>query len=451
MIKNDYLETFLTNHKVLSESNKEMYSHDEKRLLNLQRPLSQRGIVRLPKNLFKNFLDDIMRNKEVNELLYSGNAEKELSFNERQRNFVEKATKFTFKRSAFSSTKNSQNLLFKKKKAEMFEIIKKNIQDSKKNKKERQIKLEKKNKSFEKRTEKESKRQTELYFKRENDIKIKGYKRAMESCLDKSCSNNKFKIPDISLNINNVFSRLYKNVILEPFNLTTRKNEDKKTETTNFINNMGFKKITKVKIIKNSKQYFPTSKDNKMINRYNSYNNIGAKNRFDRYKIKKILEGYNGKEFSRKENFIDKTKCIKRISGGPKEKRKLYNKLIKRAIIQKKLNLIEKKFNVNSYRDRYKNSFLNIAVDRNNEKFVRYLLNKNYTPNEQNREGNTAMHLSMKRKNRNIIKLLLDNDGDITIKNKEGMTSYDLADKDIRKEFKMENILLFKKPWKFNY
>ena len=451
MIKNDYLETFLTNHKVLSESNKEMYSHDEKRLLNLQRPLSQRGIVRLPKNLFKNFLDDIMRNKEVNELLYSGNAEKELSFNERQRNFVEKATKFTFKRSAFSSTKNSQNLLFKKKKAEMFEIIKKNIQDSKKNKKERQIKLEKKNKSFEKRTEKESKRQTELYFKRENDIKIKGYKRAMESCLDKSCSNNKFKIPDISLNINNVFSRLYKNVILEPFNLTTRKNEDKKTETTNFINNMGFKKITKVKIIKNSKQYFPTSKDNKMINRYNSYNNIGAKNRFDKYKIKKILEGYNGKEFSRKENFIDKTKCIKRISGGPKEKRKLYNKLIKRAIIQKKLNLIEKKFNVNSYRDRYKNSFLNIAVDRNNEKFVRYLLNKNYTPNEQNREGNTAMHLSMKRKNRNIIKLLLDNDGDITIKNKEGMTSYDLADKDIRKEFKMENILLFKKPWKFNY
>ena len=343
MIKNDYLETFLTNHKVLSESNKEMYSHDEKRLLNLQRPLSQRGIVRLPKNLFKNFLDDIMRNKEVNELLYSGNAEKELSFNERQRNFVEKATKFTFKRSAFSSTKNSQNLLFKKKKAEMFEIIKKNIQDSKKNKKERQIKLEKKNKSFEKRTEKESKRQTELYFKRENDIKIKGYKRAMESCLDKSCSNNKFKIPDISLNINNVFSRLYKNVILEPFNLTTRKNEDKKTETTNFINNMGFKKITKVKIIKNSKQYFPTSKDNKMINRYNSYNNIGAKNRFDKYKIKKILEGYNGKEFSRKENFIDKTKCIKRISGGPKEKRKLYNKLIKRAIIQKKLNLIEKK------------------------------------------------------------------------------------------------------------
>jgi len=82
---------------------------------------------------------------------------------------------------------------------------------------------------------------------------------------------------------------------------------------------------------------------------------------------------------------------------------------------------------------------------------VKYFLNKKYNPNEQNKEGNTAMHLSMKKKNRKIIKLLLDNNADITIKNKEGMTSYDLADKDIRKEFKMENILLLGKPRKYKY
>ena len=57
----------------------------------------------------------------------------------------------------------------------------------------------------------------------------------------------------------------------------------------------------------------------------------------------------------------------------------------------------------------------------------------------------------MKNKNRKIIKLLLDKNGDITIKNKEGMTSYDLADKDIRKEFKMENILVLKKPGKYHH
>jgi ankyrin repeat protein len=125
--------------------------------------------------------------------------------------------------------------------------------------------------------------------------------------------------------------------------------------------------------------------------------------------------------------------------------------LIKRTIVEKKLNNIEKKFLLNSYRDENNNSFLNIAVKKNNEKFVKYFLDKNYNPNDQNKEGNTALHLSMLRKNRKIIKLLLDKKADITIKNKEGLTSYDLADKDIRKEFKMENLLVEKQPGKYYY
>ena len=103
-------------------------------------------------------------------------------------------------------------------------------------------------------------------------------------------------------------------------------------------------------------------------------------------------------------------------------------------MIEKKMNKVEKKFDINTYRDKDNNSFLNIAVKRNNEKFVKYFLDKKYKPNEQNIEGNTAMHLSMIKKNRKIIKLLLDNKGDITIKNKEGLTPYDLANKDLRKE-----------------
>ena len=214
MIKNEYLENYLTNPKNLSEFDKEMLSHDENRLINLQRPLSQRGIVRLPKNIFKKFTEDIIKNDKVNKLLYSGNAKKESIFNNKQSNFVEKATKFYYKRDSFSSRlKSSQNLFFKKKKAEMYEIIKKNILEAKKIKSEKKKKLEKKNKSFEKKNGKENIIQQELYFKRENDIKIQGYKRAVETCLDKSCLNKKFKIPDISLNMNNPFSRLYNNVI----------------------------------------------------------------------------------------------------------------------------------------------------------------------------------------------------------------------------------------------
>ena len=451
MIKNEYLENYLTSRKNISEFDKEMFKHDENRLINLQRPLSQRGIIRLPKNMFKKFLNDFINNEEVNKLLYSGNAKKESQFNNKQTEIVQKATKIALKRNSFSlNAKNSQNLFFKKKKAEMYEIIKKNILESKNQKREKKLKLEKKNKSFEKSSKKESEMKAELFFKKENEVKIQGFKRAVETCLDKSCSNDKFKIPDISFNINNVFCRLYKNEILDPINLTTRKSEIKKTETTNY-NNVVYRKIGKIKINGYSNKYLKFLNNRKNMNRYYSYNNLGINNIFEKYKVKKILTGYNGKEFARKTDFRDITKCIKYISGGPKTKRKIYNKIIKRTILEKKLNLIEKKFDINSYRDSNKNSFLNIAVDRNNEKFVKYFLDKNYNPNEQNKDGNTAMHLSMKAKNRKIIKLLLDKKADITIKNKEGMTSYDLADKDLRKEFKMENILVLKNPSKYYY
>ena len=451
MIKNEYLENYLTSRKNISEFDKEMFKHDENRLINLQRPLSQRGIIRLPKNMFKKFLNDFINNEEVNKLLYSGNAKKESQFNNKQTEIVQKATKIALKRNSFSlNAKNSQNLFFKKKKAEMYEIIKKNILESKNQKREKKLKLEKKNKSFEKSSKKESEMKAELFFKKENEVKIQGFKRAVETCLDKSCSNDKFKIPDISFNINNVFCRLYKNEILDPINLTTRKSEIKKTETTNY-NNVVYRKIGKIKINGYSNKYLKFLNNRKNMNRYYSYNNLGINNIFEKYKVKKILTGYDGKEFARKTDFRDITKCIKYISGGPKTKRKIYNKIIKRTILEKKLNLIEKKFDINSYRDSNKNSFLNIAVDRNNEKFVKYFLDKNYNPNEQNKDGNTAMHLSMKAKNRKIIKLLLDKKADITIKNKEGMTSYDLADKDLRKEFKMENILVLKNPSKYYY
>ena len=451
MIKNEYLENYLTSRKNISEFDKEMFKHDENRLINLQRPLSQRGIIRLPKNMFKKFLNDFINNEEVNKLLYSGNAKKESRFNNKQTEIVQKATKIALKRNSFSlNAKNSQNLFFKKKKAEMYEIIKKNILESKNQKREKKLKLEKKNKSFEKSSKKESEMKAELFFKKENEVKIQGFKRAVETCLDKSCSNDKFKIPDISFNINNVFCRLYKNEILDPINLTTRKSEIKKTETTNY-NNVVYRKIGKIKINGYSNKYLKFLNNRKNMNRYYSYNNLGINNIFEKYKVKKILTGYDGKEFARKTDFRDITKCIKYISGGPKTKRKIYNKIIKRTILEKKLNLIEKKFDINSYRDSNKNSFLNIAVDRNNEKFVKYFLDKNYNPNEQNKDGNTAMHLSMKAKNRKIIKLLLDKKADITIKNKEGMTSYDLADKDLRKEFKMENILVLKNPSKYYY
>ena len=261
MIKNDYLETYLINSKNISEFDKEIYAHDDNRLLNLQKPLSTRSLIKLPKKIFNKFMENIIYNKDVNKLLYSGNANKELLYNKNQMESLKKATRITLKRNAFSSQLvTSQNLFLKKKKAEMLGIIKDYILESKKDKSDRKTYLEKKNKSFEKITQKENIIQQELYYKRENDIKIQGYKRAVQTCLNKSNKNSKFKIPDISLNINDAFSRLYNNIILNPGNLRPKNNNLKKTETTN-LNNTGVIKIQKIKIKK--KNYPKSARKNK--------------------------------------------------------------------------------------------------------------------------------------------------------------------------------------------
>ena len=106
---------------------------------------------------------------------------------------------------------------------------------------------------------------------------------------------------------------------------------------------------------------------------------------------------------------------------------------------------------VNSYRDEDKNNSLIIATKRNNERFVKYFLDKKYNPNEKNKYGNTALHFAMVNNNEKIIKLLMDKGGDITIKNKNGVTPYDMATREIRSKFKLETILLLKGNKNYNF
>ena len=471
MLRNSYFEPYRTQRKKISEFEKEMLAHDENHLLNLQRPLSARGIGKLPNNILQSFIDDIMCNKSINQLLYSSNANKELLFYLKQKNFLLKNTKVYIKRNPFSPNKNCrpcESVFVKKKKAAMFQIIKENISEYKNNKVHSMKLLTQKNNSFHKKQTKINKLLTKLFFKPINDIRIGGYKKAIEDCLNKSEQRDNFNFPDISFNINDVYSRLYHNAIIRPVKLTKEnKNNEFNAHSHNFANSdimhnydesATDRTYNKVKTDHNNKYHKHSSlflkKNNSkknIISEYNSYYDSNKK-KMPKFNLKKILEGSDGKEFSIKSNISMYHKCWSKNSGGPKIKKKFYNKILKKVLYMKNSqNETDDIINVNSYRDEDKNNNLIIAVKRNNERFVQYFLDKKYNPNVQNKYGNTALHLAMKNNNKEIIKLLLSKGANINIKNKKGFTPYDLASKEIKKEFKLDNLMMINSPKKYYY
>ena len=492
MLRNSYLEPYKTKRKKISEFEKEMLAHDENHLLNLERPLSTRDIGKLPNNILQTFIDDIMCNKKINQLLYSSNANKELLFYLKQKNFLLKNTNAYIKRNPFISPKNRrpcESVFLKKKKAAMFQIIKENISEFKNNKSHSMKVLTKKNNSFHKKQINMNEFLTKLFFKPVNDIRLEGYKKAVEKCLNKSEKKENFIFPDISFNINDVYSRLYHNAI-KPVKLNEKKKENqeqsekstyyfnnKNISNTNIINkeinfdssnninnsnsninnskSLYYKKISKTKIGHSHRPHsslFNKKNSNKnVINDYNTYY-TNNKKKMPVFNLKKILDGSDGKEFSIKSNISIYQRCWSKNSGGPKIKKKFLKKIFNK-ILDENNSFSETNdiININSYRDEDNNSNLIISTKRNNVKFVQYFLNKKYDPNEKNKYGNTALHFAMKNDNKEIIKLLLDNGADISIKNKKGITPYDLASKDIKKLFKLDNIMLLKEPKKYYY
>ena len=464
MLRNSYLEPYQTQRKNISEFEKEMLAHDENHILNLERPLSVRGIGKLSNTILPSFIDDIMCNNNINTLLYSSNAKKELSFYLKQKQSLLRNQVYIRRNPfSFSSGKRPcESVFLKKKKEAMLQIIKDNISKFKRNKRRSMKFLKKKNHDFQKKQINTNKLDIQLFFKPINDIRLEGYKKAVEDCLNKSEKYWNFPLPNISFNINDVYSRLYHNAIFTPIKI---KNDEKKTNIDKFKN-----KYININTIShegetNENQYSDNNKSmiykkinkhkinrNKALNSFNTYYNNNNRN-LPIYNLKKILKGSDGKEFSIKPNKSFYRQCWSKNSGGPKVIKKHYKKLLRKLLKSDDSNsrFINGIIDVNSYRDRDKNSNLNIAIKRNNEKFVQYFLDKKYNPNEKNKYGDTALHLSMENKNIPIIKLLLNKGADISIKNKKGITPYDLASKEIKNEFKLDKIMILKDPKKVIY
>jgi len=431
MIKNDFWKRF----KLKTERN---YDPKKEKLINLVRPLSIKGIKKMKMGKLQIFIDDIISNKKVNNLLFRTNAKKELAFFYRQQNAVLKNMSLVKSYNPYMKSKKLseiEEIFLKKKNDIMFKTIKNDIEDYKINKiiedKNYKIKLNK----LIKNRQKISEENTKLFFKSINDIRYSGYKKSLEKCFEKCKSDPNFNLPDVSLDLNDAFSRLYHNMIISPIKKKSKLKEN------NIKLNKHMKTLKKsLSILKSEENIIPKKERKKSIPKKAILTDDPeylSKIR-KKFNLKYYFKEYKGKEFLIPQSFSSKNLCWKKNSGGPNIKPEPpgkinLNKFKRNKTLDKENDFI---IDVNDYRDENLNSNLHIAVKENVEKLVKYFLDKNYSPNEQNNLGDTPLHYAVQLKNKNIIQLLMENGGDLNIKNKKGFSPLDLADRELRTSFK---------------
>ncbi len=435
MLRNNYILKYNSgnNSSIISKDDSKA-EHNDNRKLYLERPLEPAQIKKIKNQKIFSFVDNIMCNKKINNLLYSTNAKSIASYYIKQK-------KFLLKQHATGQI-SSDNLFRKKtmtlneriKKEAILEDIKDNIEIYRKNRKRYMTQIVEKDDLFIKSQPKVDKKLKKISSKSVNEIILQGYKRAFDKCLKDSLTKKNFEI--IKLNTNDVYGRLYNNYSSTIYSYNTIKNKNKNDFNPN-------KKI---------------SRNIRKIHMSESDMNISAPKRTVDYKIKSNISNSGMNQFSSTISKRQMRRCCSVISGGPKKIR------IKKKINSFKENL-RKKFNHKilsfkkngdkndlslfytmvvgdpfmkknkilnkNYRDKNNNSSLQIAVKQNSIYLAKYFLDKkNKNINSRNNKGQTALHIACSNRNEDIINLLVKNGANTTTKDLYGYKPYDYLNSD---------------------
>ena len=437
MLRNNYILKYNSgnNSSIISKDDSKA-EHNDNRKLYLERPLEPAQIKKIKNKKIFSFVDDIMCNKKINNLLYSTNAKSIASY------YI-KTKKFLLKQHAPGQI-SSDNLFRKKtmtlneriKKEAILEDIKDNIEIYRKNRKRYMTQIVEKDDLFIKSQPKVDKKLKKISSKSVNEIILQGYKRAFDKCLKDSLTKKNFEI--IKLNTNDVYGRLYNNYSSTIYSYNTIFNKNK-----------------------NKNDFYPNKKISRNIRKIHmqeSDMNISAPKRTVNYTIKSNISNSGMNQFSSTISKRQMRRCCSMISGGPKKIR------IKKKINSFKENL-RKKFNHKilsfkkngdkndlslfytmvvgdpfmkknkilnkNYRDKNNNSSLQIAVKQNSIYLAKYFLDKkNKNINSRNNKGQTALHIACSNRNEDIINLLVKNGANTTTKDLYGYKPYDYLNSD---------------------
>ncbi len=412
---------------------------DDEYLLKEMRPVKDNVIKRLPKQKLDKFIEDILTNRRITNILYASNSKAEI------RNFYKIKKTLDSNKIEKTETKKEKNepssVVKKRSRREAYNQMRLEVDNYKKNRNEHKIALEKKNNETYYILRKEMNKDRNSFFDPIKQNRINGFRKSFDKIREKlkiikghvvidentketDLINNQFytedskiDLPKIKLNIRNVFSRLYHNVVL-------LENDDNK--------------IIIPKRRNNSTQIESKNKNN--INKNNSYVSPNPKIKF---KLKNVLKSTNGKEFTIKITDDIIRKCFAKYSGGPEVISYLKEQFKHEQFNEKEGELREDQVNFYDIITEEGNSFLHIATIDNLPELIQYFADKGANLNIQNINGDTPLHIAAREDFGKCIQILLKGKAALDIPNNRNEIAYDYFDNMKKKEYGIDNVFVF--------
>ena len=409
---------------------------DEEYLLKEMRPVKENAIKNLPKPKLDKFIDDILTNRRITNILYASNSTAEI------KNFykIKKSLESKIEKTETKKEKNEPSSVVKKRsRREAYNQMRLEVDNYKKSRNDHKNALEKKNNETYYILRKEMNNDKNSYFEPIKKNRINGFRKSFDKLREKLkilkgnviidentketdlindpfyTEDTKIDLPNIKLNINNVFSRLYHNVVLLENNENKIIIPKRRNNSTQMYNK---NKIT------NNDQYL-------------------SSNQKIKFKLKNVLKSTNGKEFTIKITDDIIRKCFAKYSGGPDVISYLKEQFKYHQFKEKEDELREDQVNFYDVITEEGNSFLHIAIIDNLPELVQYFTDKGANLNIQNINGDTPLHIAAREDFGECIKILLKGKAALDIPNNKNEIAYDYFDNARRKEYGIDNVFVF--------
>jgi hypothetical protein len=353
MLRKSYINKFQGRRPFSMDYEIKNREDDDNFILSTGRPLKESEIMNIPRDRLEFFVESVLTDKKLNNLIFSSNADSEIKIIKKSAEALNK-----YKRKIkHGKDVNPQDIVLKRAKNEAITNIVKETNNYKDQQKNKLDILSQKNYSFykivkDKRT-KEERDQKEYVFeyRRKRFMEIFGK-------IKKKIIRGSIFLPEVGLNIKNVYSRLFHNAV---YLGGTKKSSLKEEE---FKDNLSESEKT-------------LKKDMSKLN------------------VKNVISDSSGKEFTLKITENEYMKCFSKHSGGPQVKLKELEDSLKKE--EGVIDLIGMK-------DDNGNSFLHSSVKEQILDLVYYFLMKGLDPNYQNNDGETPFHLAMSTGDKEVYK-----------------------------------------------